>query len=48
MHYGLKDFLEGKSRILLTSNLKFLNLVDTIIYIENGQIIKTGPSNEIL
>ena len=34
------NFLHGKTRILFTSNPAFLEIVDKVILIENGCIVK--------
>ncbi len=39
--------MKGKTRILFTSNPEFLNMVDRVIMIEKGQIIKEGTYSEI-
>ncbi|XP_046746457.1 probable multidrug resistance-associated protein lethal(2)03659 [Diprion similis] len=43
----LKGFLDGKTRILVTHQLQFLQHVDDIIFIDRGTVIRQGTYDEI-
>uniref|UniRef100_A0A8D3BNZ2 ATP-binding cassette, sub-family C (CFTR/MRP), member 10 n=1 Tax=Scophthalmus maximus TaxID=52904 RepID=A0A8D3BNZ2_SCOMX len=40
--------LRGKTRILCTHRIEFVDRADTVVLMENGTIVKTGPPAEIL
>jgi ABC-type multidrug transport system fused ATPase/permease subunit len=46
-HQCFLGALKGKTRILVTHNTNFLNLVDRVIVMENGSISEMGPLSEL-
>lgn len=44
----IKGYLEGKTRIIVTHALQYLNKVEKIIYMSKGTIMWTGSYNELI
>ncbi|XP_034455993.1 multidrug resistance-associated protein 7 [Hippoglossus hippoglossus] len=48
MQKCIVELLRGKTRILCTHRIEFVDKADTVVLMENGTIIKTGSPAEIL
>ncbi|XP_074543333.1 ATP-binding cassette sub-family C member 10 [Halichoeres trimaculatus] len=44
----IMDLLRGKTRILCTHRIEFVDKADVVVFMENGSIVKTGTPAEIL
>ena len=44
----ITDFLSNKTRIVCTHHIDYLTNADLVLIVENGQIVKSGPGNEII
>ncbi|KAM3622612.1 uncharacterized protein V6R79_001000 [Siganus canaliculatus] len=48
MNKCIMELLSGKTRILCTHRIEFVNKADTVVLMEDGTIVRTGTPTEIL